>query len=280
MSQLAYDPADDARRSYDEAIAALRERLERSRVVIGDCSLYHEDSSFVLPTLHGVDAVVTDPPYGISFRWTGAKRNGRKSSLSWGGKKQDRQPDWHDIVGDERPFDPEPLLKFPQVILWGGNNYAGLPAAQRWLVWDKRRDTAPDNHGDAELAWTNLKGVVRIHRQLWRGIVREGEENVAFSKKFHPTQKPVALMRWCVDMTEGTVLDPYMGSGSTGVACARAGRKFIGIEIEKRYFDAACRRIEEAYRQGDLFVPAPSNAPPSSNTETPLEAWIKGEAAA
>ncbi|KKL28971.1 hypothetical protein LCGC14_2369820 [marine sediment metagenome] len=234
----------------------MKNRIEH----IGDATLYLGDCLEILPTLGKVDAVVTDPPYGIGFKWTGAARGGRGPGLKWKGPPHNHQPAWSDIVGDDLTFDPSLWLSFPQVILWGGNNYAGMPAARGWLVWDKRRDTTPDHHGDAELAWTNIDSVIRIHRQLWRGIVREGAENVANGGKHHPTQKPEALMRWCVEMTSGAVIDPFMGSGTTGVACAKLGRKFIGIEIEERYFNIACKRIEEAYRQGDLFVEPPKKA--------------------
>jgi len=228
---------------------------------IGDATLILGGCIEVLPTLGKVDAVVTDPPYGINFRWCNASRGGRARGLSWGATPNNRQPEWQNMHGDEKPFDPTPFLQFHQIILWGGNNYEGLPAARCWLVWDKRRNTTSDHHGDAELAWTNLDSVIRVHRQIWRGVVREGEENVANGAKQHPTQKPVALMRWCVEMTEGIVLDPFMGSGTTGVACAKMGRKFIGIEIDPRYFDIACRRIEEAYRQKDLFIEPPARVP-------------------
>ena len=147
-----------------------------------------------------------------------------------------------------------------QVILWGGNNYVGLPPTRFWLVWDKRRDTTADHHGDCELAWTNLDSVIRCHRQLWRGIVREGEENVVNGDKHHPTQKPLELMKFCARMTSGTILDPFMGSGTTGVAAVRLGRAFIGIEIEPKYFDIACRRISEALKQPDMFIEKPKPA--------------------
>jgi site-specific DNA-methyltransferase (adenine-specific) len=121
------------------------------------------------------------------------------------------------------------------------------------------------------LAWTNIDGVIRVHRQVWRGIVREGEENVVNEDKCHPAQKPVALMRWCVSMTTGTVLDPYMGSGTTGVACARAGRQFVGIEIDPTHFETACRRIEAAYRQPDLFIEPPAAKPQQLSLMEPAE---------
>jgi site-specific DNA-methyltransferase (adenine-specific)/modification methylase len=208
----------------------------------------------------GPIACISDPPYGINFQWKGADRRGRASGLSWGGGRRSAEPQWSDIVGDDRPFDPTPWLVFDQVILWGANNYPAMPPARGWLVWDKRCGTAPDHHGDAELAWTNLDQVIRVHRQLWRGIVREGEENVANGDKVHPTQKPVALMKFCVGMTTGTVLDPFMGSGTTGVAAARMGRKFIGVEIEPKYFDIACRRIQDALDRPDMFIEKPKPA--------------------
>jgi hypothetical protein len=231
-------------------------RVER----IGDCELWLGDARELGHHLNPRMAIVSDPPYGIGFRWTGAKRNGRRSGLAFGANAGvDRQPEWRDIIGDDAPFDPAPWLNFAEIILWGGNNYAGLPPSTCWLVWDKRRDTTPDNHGDAELAWTNLPGVIRVHRQVWRGIVREGAENVANEPKCHPTQKPVALMSWCVGMTKAdTIADPYMGSGSTALACIALGRRFIGIELDERHFETACRRIEQAYRQPRLFQePAP-----------------------
>ncbi len=220
------------------------------RLILGDCRE-------VLPTLGSVHAVVTDPPYGIDFKWKGADRHNRTSGLAWGAGRKSAEPQWSDIVGDDKPFDAMPWLAFDEVILWGGNNYVGLPPARCWLIWDKRRDTTPDHHGDCELAWTNLDSVIRCHRQTWRGIVREGEENVVNGDKYHPTQKPLELMKFCVRMTTGAILDPFMGSGTTGVAAVKLGRRFIGIEIEEKYFDIACRRISEALKQPDLFIEKP-----------------------
>ena len=224
--------------------------------IIGDATLHLGDCREILPTLGRVDVVVTDPPYGIGFQWQRAGRLSQRSGLQWGARAANRQPEWCNIIGDDQPFDVTPWLRFEQVILWGANNYSGLPPSRCWLVWDKRGETTPDNHGDAEMAWTNLPGVIRVHRQIWRGVVRQGVENVANGPKQHPTQKPAALMEWCVGMTSGAILDPFMGSGTTGVACARLGRKFIGIEIHEPYFDIACRRIEAAYREPrDMFLP-------------------------
>lgn len=230
---------------------------------IGNATIYCGDCRDILPVLGCADAIITDPPYGIGYDWS-KRRKSRNNSLSWGNCR-DPERIWQEstIVGDDARFDPSLWLKFPQAILWGADNYEGLPSGTKWLVWDKRRDSTPDDFGDAELAWTSLRGVIRIHRQVWRGIVREGEENVANSPKYHPAQKPVALMSWCVDMTKGTVCDPYMGSGTTGVASARLGRPFIGVEIHEPYFEAACRRIEEAMRQTSLLVELPPAEDPA-----------------
>ena len=201
-------------------------------------------------------ALIGDPPYGISER-TDRKSKGR-SSTRLGVMVESR--DWPAIRGDNRPFDPAFWLRIaPKVILWGANHYCSrLPDASRWLVWDKREETGPDDNADCEFAWTNLGGAARIHRQLWRGICRRGEENVANEGRSHPTQKPVSLMAWCIQQCRlhqnDMILDPWMGSGATGVAAARAGHPFTGIEIEETYFDTACRRIEQATRQRDLFV--------------------------
>jgi DNA modification methylase len=129
----------------------------------------------------------------------------------------------------------------------GGQYFADcLPPSPRWLVWNKEQRIM---QSDGELAWTSLDGALRIFDKNRVALMQDGAE--------HPTQKPVALMRWCIEQAKvppgGVILDPYMGSGSTGVAAVQMRHPFIGIEIEPRYFDIACRRIEEAQRQGDMF---------------------------
>ena len=151
-------------------------------------------------------------------------------------------------------------MQFERLIFWGGNHYASrLPDSRGWLVWDKRGD--PKFYGkttfsDCELAWTKGAGnAARMYKQIWNGIVREGEPAKVNQGRQHPTQKPVRLMEWCIGFfPDSVILDPFMGSGTTGVACANLGRKFIGIEIEPKYFDIACERIEMAYAQGRLFA--------------------------
>lgn len=219
-------------------------RIER----IGAATLYLGDCREILPTLGKVDAVVTDPPYGIAH----VKGAGGKG-------KHDRR-NIAPIIGDDRPFDPSPLLQFDNVLLWGADHYAERLPHGRWLAWDKLDGLASyDSFSDVEFAWHSKRGAARIFRHLWKGICKASEKDAG---REHPTQKPAALMEWCVAQAGNpeSVLDPFMGSGTTGVACAKLGRKFIGIEIEPRYFDIACKRIEDAYRQADLFIKQPVSA--------------------
>ncbi len=214
---------------------------------IGDCTLYLGDCLDILPTLGKVDAVVTDPPYGI-----GADKGKDVRPRSFNGSRPIASAAYPENEWDnDRPGRSifELILAQSAVsIIWGGNYFADyLPAQGRWLWWDKCQ-TMP-SYGDGELAWTNLpqttpKKFVLANNKLFADRV----------ERFHPTQKPPQLIAWCVAMTGGDVLDPFMGSGTTGVACVNLGRKFIGIEIEPKYFDIACRRIEEAYRQPRLFA--------------------------
>lgn len=232
---MSYDPADNSAKSYALAIDTMREKLESfHRVQIGDCTLYRADCREVLPLLPKVDAVVTDPPYGIDFtqRTTGAK-----------------------IIGDDVEFDPRPFIELaPQCLLWGADNYRNLPIG-RWLVWIKRavEVAAPKSYGDCELAWLSTKGCITAIRQISDGCIRQGAEHGIV--RLHPSQKPIAVMAWCLGFIEGdTILDPFMGSGTTGVACVKLGRKFIGIEIDQKYFEIACKRIQAAYDQPDMFI--------------------------
>jgi len=202
-------------------------------VEIGDCRLACGDCLEIMPTLESVDAVVTDPPYGI-----GINKSPRLSvSRGFGGET------W-----DEKPADISWLipLNVPSIV-WGGN-YFDLPPTRAPLVWDK--NNAGRDFADFEMAWTNLDMVAR--RIVFRPMNMDGG-------KQHPTQKPIAVMEWCLGFLPDaqTILDPFMGSGTTGVACAKMGRKFIGIELEPKYFDIACKRIEDAYAQPDMLVEQP-----------------------
>ena len=236
-----YDAADDSRKSYDVAIAALREKLMSfRRETIGDATLWLGDCREILPLLPKVDAVVTDPPYGINFSHDGG------GGGIWARRNESR------IVGDDQAFDPALLLAFDDVITWGANHYAHrLPKSAGWLIWDKKLGLKEDNFSDCEIAWHMNGTRARVFRRLWNGLL--AHENG--ERRLHIMQKPIDLMEWCLGFLPDaqTILDPFMGSGTTGVACAKLGRKFIGIEIEPKYFDIACKRIDEAYRQPRLF---------------------------
>ena len=164
------------------------------------------------------------------------------------------------IHGDDKPFDPLPFLGIGNIhIFWGANHYHNrLPQNSKWLIWDKI--VFPETYGkftfsDCEIAWTDIKTTTsaRIYKQLWQGCRRQGESNR--DGKLHPNRKPTQLMKWCIEQAGKPILtvDPFMGSGTTGVACMELGLKFIGIEIERRYFDIACKRIEQAQRQMRLY---------------------------
>lgn len=231
---------------------------------IGDATLYLGDCRAIVPELVGVRAVLTDPPYGIGYSHGGNDFGGNGLGCGWGSRFPDIT-----VVGDDRPFDPAFILALDlPAVLWGANHYARrLPPSPCWLVWDKRAASKHSNDfADCELAWVSPQGgVARVFRHHWDGMMKASERGVP---RVHPTQKPVALMRWCLDFLpgEGLVLDPFMGSGTTGVACAQRGRPFIGIEIDAGYFDSACRRIEKAQVQPDLLIPPPARpAPPAQH---------------
>jgi len=154
------------------------------------------------------------------------------------------------IIGDDKPFDPSPWLDYPAAVLFGCNHYAGRLPVGTTLVWLKRHDGGFGSFlSDAEIAW--MKGGHGVY------VKRDLSMNGEALTRCHPTQKPVPLMAWCMDkarIPEGaTVLDPYMGSGTTGIACLRTGRNFIGIELDPNHYQTACDRIEAECRQGTLF---------------------------
>lgn len=211
---------------------------------IGDCTLYLADCREVFPTLSNIDAVLTDPPYGIGFaaQPTRYQRANGMVSRSWDDARPQAIIDT--IVAD-----------FPSVIIWGGNYFA-LPPSRGWLAWSKTGN-AP-SMADLELAWTSIDMNARsFEKSVKSASLEKNLQNAA-----HPSQKPVALMEWSVGFVPGSgaVCDPFMGSGTTGVACVNLSRPFIGIEIDAGYFDIACRRIEQAYRQPRLFA-EPSSKP-------------------
>ena len=212
---------------------------------IGPHTLYLGDCREILPALGKVDAVVTDPPYGLGD-W-----NNR-------GSNAERPFDSSFTQTWDNPIDQEivsmMLAASKEQIIWGWNYFADLlPRTKQVFVWNK--GIRGMHFNDCELAWTSE------FRQASRVFDFSPS---AMEKKEHQTQKPIALMRWCLDRLPAdanTILDPFMGSGTTGVACQKLGRRFIGIEIEPKYFDIACRRIEQAMAQPDLFVTTPEPKP-------------------
>lgn len=224
-------------------------------VVIGNATLYLGDCLEILPTLPKVDAVITDPPYGIGESKKDHASRGRGRNGIGGGKyaRDYGQSDW-----DAEPPSAELMERLMSAGKWKalfGGNYFGLPASPCWLVWDKLNGN--NDFADCELAWTNWPKAVRRIQWRWHGMIREGNE-----ERFHPTQKPLQVMAWVIDLCPkaDTILDPFMGSGTTGVAAIQRGKAFIGIEREPRYFDIACRRIEEAQRQQPLIPHEPPMA--------------------
>jgi site-specific DNA-methyltransferase (adenine-specific)/modification methylase len=233
----------------------------KREVVIGNCRLIQGDCLDVLPLLGKADAVVTDPPYGIGYAHSGFHDGsiGRTAAANKRGSPR--------IMGDERPFDPTPFLSFSNVLIWGADHFfARLPDSGRWLAWNKLGPFEPwDSFCDVEFAWHSKEAPARLFNMTWKGLAcdKRGEEN---GLRHHTTQKPIRLMRWCIEQTGvaagETILDPFMGSGTTGVACVKLGRKLIGIEIDEGYFEIACERIRAAYAQPDLFVGQARAAPP------------------
>jgi DNA modification methylase len=224
-------------------------------VTIGVCTLYLGDCREILPTLGKVDAVVTDPPFGIDYQ------SGHATDALWSGGRviaNDKCTSARDsalsLVGDV------PMLVF-------GSRRAPEPAGTRMvLTWDKGPALGM---GALDLPWKPSSEEIYV---IGRGFVGERDEgaviycppvqSMAKNGRVHPNEKPVALLQRLIrKLPVGTILDPFMGSGTTGVACVKLGRKFIGIEIEPKYFDIACKRIEAAYAQPDMFVSPPAPKP-------------------
>lgn len=217
----------------------------RRTEVIGDCTLHLGDARLIAPSLYDVAAILTDPPYGIGIAANPVRQKHAKK-------------DWDAAPPDRALFDMLRSISDQQII-WGGN-YFELPPSQCFLVWDK---VQPEDFSLAmcEQAWASFRSPAKLYRRRVVGYDKQ-----------HPTQKPVELMEWCIKFfADGTILDPFMGSGTTGVACVKLGRKFIGIEIDEGYFDIACARIAKAYAQPDMFV---ERAP------EPVQQPLFGEAAA
>jgi site-specific DNA-methyltransferase (adenine-specific)/modification methylase len=213
-------------------------------VVIGNATLYLGDCREVLPGIDVRGCYIIDPPYGID------NQAYRKSLPVTQWEKDERS-----IIGDESTDIAAWLFEFigdSDAVVWGANNFPHLlPHKGRWLCWDKRMGVKADRMlgSSFELAWTSKRsGFDKMIRVLHGGVV-----NADGGKREHPTQKPVEVMDRSIRVFDSdVVIDACCGSGTTGVAAVQMGRRFIGIEIDPRYFDIACRRIKDAQRQFTL----------------------------
>ena len=206
--------------------------------IIGDATLYFGNCLDVLPSLPMSDLLLVDPPYGIGEHGGACRIRKRK------GYAKHENLGWDTTTPSLEVFDAM-RAKAREAIIWGGNYFTDkLPPSMGWLYW---RKLMGGDFSDGELAWTSRHAALREYTKCPKGL-----------DKLHPCEKPVELLAWCISLVDGveSVLDPMMGSGSTGVACVRMGKRFIGVEMEPSYFDAACTRIRQAYAQGVLFTPA------------------------
>lgn len=208
-------------------------RVER----IGPVTLYLGDGREILPPLGPDLAIVTDPPYGIGYQHSGGglgihPRRRRNSGIP--------------INGDAASFDPTWLLQYRAAAVFGVNHWARIPPGGTVIAWDKSLGRGPrDSFADAEFVWTTARTKRNVIRYLWKGVActKAGEYG---GRRWHPTQKPVGVMLQLIALMppELPIADPYMGAGSTLLACVRLGRSAVGVELDPRHFDAACLRVE------------------------------------
>jgi DNA modification methylase len=225
--------------------------VSRIETLAEGVTLYLGDCREILPTLPKVDAVVTDPPYGTH------------NSSSWNGKHGDCS-----IINDETVTVRDKALllaKFDRALVFGSWRSRRPAATRQLLIWEKGGHCGM---GDLTIPWKPNTEEIYILGSGFKGsrdsgvlhIIADRECNGVVRERDHPTEKPLELMRALIRKCPGTILDPFMGSGTTGVAAVKLGRKFIGIEIEPKYFDIACRRISEALKQPDMFIESPKPA--------------------
>lgn len=206
----------------------------------GGITIYRADCREIAPAL-GLDfALVTDPPYGMDWDTDSTRFTGGQY------KRGDGRDDWGAVRGDAEPFDPAPWLVYPAVVLFGFHHFAAALPVGTVLVWIKKADHLFGTFlSDCELAWRKGGYGVYAHRQQFPPPSRMAE---TFGECAHPTQKPVALMRWVIERAgraDLPVLDPFMGSGTTLRAAKDLGRRAIGIEIEERYCEIAAKRLAQ-----------------------------------
>jgi DNA modification methylase len=214
----------------------------------GRIVLFNADCRDVLPFVTGIDAVITDPPYGIGMD-RGMGGGGWDSTGKYRRKPRQYAGGWDKEAPSGETIDAV-IGAAPVAVVWGGN-YLPLGRGGKWLVWNKEQ--VMPTYSDAELAWTNAEGVsVKLYTlHCNKARIEMG---------LHPTQKPVELMAWSMEqakVAEGaTVLDPFMGSGTTGIACIRTGRRFVGVEKDPAHFATVVERIRRELAQADFLSPA------------------------
>lgn len=205
---------------------------------MGDYKLYHGDCLEILPTLEAgsIDAVITDPPYGINESGqTNKSRDNLAIAKDYGSKSWDKNriPEFIPVVKNLSSM----------LVIFGGNYYADLlPPSPAWIAWDKCN--GKNDFADFEMIYTSATHAARLYQYMWNGMIKQKPE-----ERYHPTQKPLQIMEWLVNRYTNRgdlIIDPFMGSGTTGVAAMKTGRNFIGIEQDAEYFRIAETRIKNA----------------------------------
>ena len=211
-------------------------------------TIYHADCREVLADV-SADLLLTDPPYGLGAARRNFGGNGVKRHMTGlvAGKAIPKR-DYGDSAWDDATCDQELLnlaiSRCPYQVIWGGN-YFDLGPSRCCLVWDKLRGNT--DYADAEIAWTNFDRVVRVIRWRWNGFLQQNSGNDK-EERWHPTQKPLSVMAWAINQapdTPSSILDPWLGSGTSLVAAKVAGMTGIGIEIEEKYCEIAAKRLSQ-----------------------------------
>ena len=216
--------------------------LEINKIYCGDCLELMKK----IPD-KSIDLVLTDPPYGINVI------GGSKIVGSIGGSKIVKANKYPPILNDNIKIDLSDLFRVSKNQIIFGGNYFNLPISKGWIVWDKKKQNNwDDDFSDGELAWTSFNKPLKIFRYLYMGCLQEGKRE----HRVHPTQKPVELIKWILNnysKENDLILDPFIGSGTTAIACLQTKRNFIGIEIEPKYVEIANKRINEFKKQLTLI---------------------------
>ncbi len=207
--------------------------------------LIHGDARKLPVDPRSIDAIVSDPPYGIGYvLGKQGKNKGKHTQTNHG----------IPIHGDSIPFDPSPWIEWP-CVLWGADHFkARLPNRGTMLAWDKSDGMEfTDTFVDCEFAWSSANVKRNVCRYLWKGVcVSQKPQTDGVVRRVHPTQKPVTLMRWSIRHLRlepnSLILDPYCGSGPVGIAALQEGHRFIGIDIERKYVEIARRRLERPHQ--------------------------------